>query len=231
MELRWLAIAFAAWELVLGAAADDNDEAQPPLPVVRGSSRPARAGGRALLESPQLALLELRRSLWESSQLQRSWRCWHSWWKHIVAYLDTISMQFTHVVVQKLDAPRGSHSMLECRGERRRSLRGLRNVWQCDPRERLAWALLHASQQGRLETVKELVERGAPVGVTDPARQNALHAACLEGHPEVVRMLCRAEGTDLEAKDTNGCTAFMLASLRGHEEVMEVLSQAGAKSY
>jgi hypothetical protein len=41
MELRWLAIAFAAWELVLGAAADDNDEAQPPLPVVRGSSRPA----------------------------------------------------------------------------------------------------------------------------------------------------------------------------------------------
>ena len=232
MELRWLAIAFAAWELVLGAAADDNDEAQPPLPVVPGSSRPnwPRAGGRALLESPQLALLELRRSLWESSQLRRSWRCWHSWWKRIVAYLDTISMQFTHVVVQKIDAP-GSHSMLERRGERRRSLRGLRNVWQCDPRERLAWALLHASQQGRLETVKELVERGAPVGVTDPARQNALHAACLEGHPEVVRMLCRAEGTDLEAKDTNGCTAFMLASLRGHEEVMEVLSQAGAKSY
>jgi hypothetical protein len=206
MELRWLAIAFAAWEL------------------------PAQAGGRALLESPQLALLELRRSLWESSQLRRSWRCWHSWWKRIVAYLDTISMQFTHVVVQKIDAP-GSHSMLERRGERRRSLRGLRNVWQCDPRERLAWALLHASQQGRLETVKELVERGAPVGVTDPARQNALHAACLEGHPEVVRMLCRAEGTDLEAKDTNGYTAFMLASLRGHEEVMEVLSQAGAKSY
>jgi chemotaxis protein histidine kinase CheA len=226
MELRRLSIAFAAWELVLGAAADDNDEAQPPLPVVAR----ARAGGRALLESPQLALLELRRSLWESSQLRRSWRCWHSWWKRIVAYLDTISMQFTHVVVQKIDAP-GSHSMLERRGERRRSLRGLRNVWQCDPRERLAWALLHASQQGRLETVKELVERGAPVGVTDPARQNALHAACLEGHPEVVRMLCRAEGTDLEAKDTNGCTAFMLASLRGHEEVMEVLSQAGAKSY
>ena len=230
VELRRLSIAFAAWELVLGAADDDNDEAQPPLPVVRCSSRTARAGGCAALESPQPAPLELRRSLWESSQLRRGWGCWHSWWKRIVAYLDTVSMQFTHVVVQKIDAP-SSPSKLERRLERRRSLRGLRNVWQCDPRERLAWALLHASQQGRLETVKELVERGAPVGVTDPARQNALHAACLEGHPEVVRMLCRAEGTDLEAKDINGCTAFMLASLRGHEEVMEVLSQAGAKSY
>jgi hypothetical protein len=44
-------------------------------------------------------------------------------------------------------------------------------------------------------------------------------AACFEGHTSIVKLLLTAEGTDLNAQDSYGHTALMLASLRGHVAV------------
>jgi hypothetical protein len=54
-----------------------------------------------------------------------------------------------------------------------------------------------------------------------------LHAACEEGHIEVVRLLVKA-GADKEKAATDGCTPLHAACGKGHIKVVRLLVEAGA---
>ena len=145
--------------------------------------------------------------------LARALSAWIQRTEEALIYYDVAAMQFSHVVVNPKtdDAPRS-----------------IEYIWRSANRDKLDWALLHASQAGHLATVQTLLGRGAQVGVADGLDQNALHVAAFAGYADVVRELLDAEGTDIDAEDACGHTALLLASLRGHHAIMLLLAEAGA---
>ena len=87
-----------------------------------------------------------------------------------------------------------------------------------------------ASQAGRADAVKLLLERGADVN--RPFRFNRLEGitplmiAASEGHVDVVQLLI-AHGADLNARNSLGSSALVLAKMAGHEIIVDVLRKAG----
>lgn len=73
-------------------------------------------------------------------------------------------------------------------------------------------ALISASFNGRLEMVRELCNRGANVNAVMPDYHGtALIGASQGGHLGIVRLLLK-RGADMSATDSNGSSAFSLAS-------------------
>ncbi len=66
--------------------------------------------------------------------------------------------------------------------------------------------LCDASWDGRVDEVERLLARGAPVNWRDSYRRTALHGACFNNHPDVVKILTQQDGIDVNvqtnAKDT-----------------------------
>jgi len=60
--------------------------------------------------------------------------------------------------------------------------------------------LFEAAKNGNLETVKELVERGANLEIADTGGQTALMLASYGGYLEVVKLLVE-RGANIMAKD------------------------------
>ncbi len=86
-------------------------------------------------------------------------------------------------------------------------------------------ALIKASQRGRVEIVKALIESGAKVNEKDNYDNTALMSAeCTE----IVKLLLD-NGAKVDEKNNNGETALKRASLRGNVEVVKALLDAGAK--
>ena len=79
-------------------------------------------------------------------------------------------------------------------------------------------ASLHSHEQ-LLEVL--LAHTGVEVNLTDLSDRTPLITACMAGHHDVVRRLCRAPGIDLNCKDSDGLAAlhyavkFRQAALRG----------------
>jgi ankyrin repeat protein len=99
---------------------------------------------------------------------------------------------------------------------------------------------LDAAMDGDAQLVKEFLEKGVDVNVTyDEDGINALMQAAAGSHAEVVKVLLKA-GANVDAKDSKGMTAFLVAvdacgSLHGdleieepYWEVMRLLAGAGA---
>eukprot|EP00935_MAST-01C_sp_MAST-1C-sp1_P000261 g261.t1 len=93
--------------------------------------------------------------------------------------------------------------------------------------------LISAARRGRAEEVKALLEQvpGDLLGQENGAGWTAVHAACWEGHTEVIRLLASA-GADLERKalihfndGKLAVTPMDLASYCEQEEVMEYLNR------
>lgn len=78
---------------------------------------------------------------------------------------------------------------------------------------------------GQDVTLKLLLERGAnPNALAQNAtKMSALHAAALQNHPDVARLLIRC-GTDINHRDSEGKTAAELAESLEHYEVLEALN-------
>lgn len=84
-------------------------------------------------------------------------------------------------------------------------------------------ALYVAAENGRVEVVKMLLQRGAEVG-------DALHVAAEAGQMEVVEMLVERgadlERLDLRLMDREGRTAIQVAEMAGRDDIVEVLRRA-----
>lgn len=93
-------------------------------------------------------------------------------------------------------------------------------------------AIVLAADEGEVEMVKFLLERGADVdevGVEDPLDErtredvgSALHRAVENGFGEVARVLLE-EGADVELRNARGVSGRRMAEERGLGEVLEVI--------
>jgi len=97
-------------------------------------------------------------------------------------------------------------------------------------KDKLGEMLVKASLKGQLRLVQELVEkRGVNVNFFCSQGTTALHAACQEGHLELVDWLIAAGARVNQGHIVGGATPLIIASQYGFIEVVQSLLRAGAK--
>jgi uncharacterized protein len=90
------------------------------------------------------------------------------------------------------------------------------------------YPLILASQQGRSDVVRFLIEHNAELDVTDHYGNNALWAACYADNSDCIDALIHA-GVDINHQNSaSGATALIFAASSGRETVVEQLVAAGA---
>lgn len=88
-------------------------------------------------------------------------------------------------------------------------------------------ALMHATKEGRPDTVSMLLEAGASVHIGDRWSRTPLHIAA-GASPAIVRLLIKA-GADIDKRNSGGVTPLMLAAGNGRRDIVNLLLQAGAR--
>ncbi|KAH6626149.1 ankyrin repeat-containing domain protein [Chaetomium sp. MPI-SDFR-AT-0129] len=115
-------------------------------------------------------------------------------------------------------APRGSDAavrlLLHCQGANR------------TPRQT---PLLWAAAEGHLTVVRQLLETGAEVGLTDDRGRTLLSLAAGNGHGEIAKLLLE-QGAQAESADDQGRTPLSWAAANGYEAVVRMLLDKGAKA-
>jgi ankyrin repeat protein len=90
------------------------------------------------------------------------------------------------------------------------------------------YPLILASQQGRSDVVKFLLEQNAALDVLDEYGNNALWAACYAENSGCIEAMIDA-GVDINYQNSaSGATALIFAASSGRETVVEQLLAAGA---
>lgn len=90
------------------------------------------------------------------------------------------------------------------------------------------YPLILASQQGRNDVVRFLIERDAALDAIDQYGNNALWAACYAENSDCIDTLIHA-GVDINHQNSaSGATALMFAASSGREKVVEQLLAANA---
>jgi len=88
-------------------------------------------------------------------------------------------------------------------------------------------SLLVASEHGRVDKIKQALERGAHMGCRNNFGVSPLIFAANNGHLDAVRHLLDI-GAEIEAISNNGRTALMWATYWGHVDVAQYLISRGA---
>lgn len=83
--------------------------------------------------------------------------------------------------------------------------------------ELVLWCLL-----GKVELVRELLDRGTSPNQRDPDGYSALHGAAENGHLEIVKLLLQ-RGACRDAATRDGLTPLDLAEICGQVEVAKLL--------
>jgi ankyrin repeat protein len=89
--------------------------------------------------------------------------------------------------------------------------------------------LINAVSYGHIEFARMLLERGAVIDAQGYYRKTALHCAINGRFTQAVQLLLE-HGADVNVRHYKGNTASELASLRGHQEIVELISAYSAES-
>jgi ankyrin repeat protein len=90
-------------------------------------------------------------------------------------------------------------------------------------------ALRKAAQDGEMQTVKDLLAKGANVNAKDEKGRTALLSiAPARDNPEMAKLLIE-KGAEVNAKDNEGETALMIAASQSNPGILEALIEAGAE--
>jgi hypothetical protein len=89
-------------------------------------------------------------------------------------------------------------------------------------------ALMYASQQGRLDVVRVLLDHGADTNVADAGGRTALMHAAASGEASLFGPLMD-QGADSTSKAHNGWTSLMFACMHGHWVVEALLERRGER--
>lgn len=87
--------------------------------------------------------------------------------------------------------------------------------------------LMLAALEGRTETVKILLSKGADVNAKDDEGRTALMFAAINLHSETVKALLE-HGAEVNTRDKDGATALMLAASSGSTDTVKALLDKGA---
>lgn len=98
---------------------------------------------------------------------------------------------------------------------------------QVDDRPSAESPLAKAARRGDLETVRELLDAGNEVNVTDALGRTPLHMAAFYGRPRTSELLLE-RGAEVNAGDRVGMTPLHAAVLDGRTSVAEILLARGA---
>ena len=88
-------------------------------------------------------------------------------------------------------------------------------------------ALLVAADQGKLEEIRSLLDRGANINAVDTIKNTPLHRASRNGHHQCVELLLD-RGANINAVDASNDTPLHSASIYGHHQCIELLIDRGA---
>jgi hypothetical protein len=95
---------------------------------------------------------------------------------------------------------------------------------------RKSWTpLMYASNVGKEDMVKLLVDAKATLNNQDELGRTALMLTVKKGHEDALKILVEA-GANLDIRRTNGMTAYMLAHKYGFSSIEKLLLKAGASS-
>ncbi|KAI5816499.1 ankyrin repeat-containing domain protein [Pyronema omphalodes] len=93
--------------------------------------------------------------------------------------------------------------------------------------------LFWAAERGRVDTVLQLLERGADINAVDGCKMSPLSRACAQCsvhvNTELVKTLVE-KGADISSKDELGMTALHHAAREGHVEIVDILLKTGARA-
>ena len=87
--------------------------------------------------------------------------------------------------------------------------------------------LIRASENGYLEILKELVEKGSDIEAKNKDGYTALIRASQRGYFDIVKCLVES-GADINAKDNDGDSALIHASIYGRSEIAKYFVDKGA---
>ena len=87
--------------------------------------------------------------------------------------------------------------------------------------------LCDASWDGRVDEVERLLARGAPVNWRDSYRRTALHGACFNNHPDVVKILTQQDGIDVNVQTNAKDTPLHWACYYGYLKCVQLLMATG----
>ena len=88
-------------------------------------------------------------------------------------------------------------------------------------------AFLMACDHGDAESVLKLAAAGCDTTAKTPSGQTGLILAVQSGNLDAVARVLHVGGSELEARDEDGGTAFLIACLKGQVEVVGALAKAG----
>lgn len=90
------------------------------------------------------------------------------------------------------------------------------------------YPLILASQQGRSDVIRFLIEQNAALDVTDQYGNNALWAACYADSSDCIDALIQA-GVEINHQNSaSAATALIFAASSGREKIVEQLLASGA---